>query len=69
MSEELDSKMSSMEGEEEKKEDRTEKETKNYNLPYIYIRECFFSGDTLGYLLSNGVVGIFYKNTAMNVVL
>lgn len=38
-------------------------------MPYIYIRECFFSGETLGYLLSNGVVGIFYKNTAMNVVL
>ena len=38
-------------------------------VPFVYIRECFFSNDAIGYLLSNGVVGIFYKNTGMNVVL
>ena len=41
----------------------------NTHVPFVYIRECFFSDETIGYLLSNGVVGIFYKNTGMNVVL
>lgn len=57
------------ESEEIKKSQKLGKKEKNEHFSYIYIRECFFSGDTLGYLLSNGIIGIFYKNTMMNVIL
>ena len=36
---------------------------------HIHVRECFFAGDFLGYLLSNGIVGVFNKKKSMNALL
>jgi hypothetical protein len=38
------------------------------SISWVFVRECFRFEDSIGYLLSNGVVGSLSKSTGVSLV-